>query len=230
MTHDLREALSGLEHSNLELDQRRRYMEIVLRTVDAGVVSLDADGRISTVNPSALRLLGVLPGHRRSSGSKLEEVLERPEVLSVLRELAVQARPGVRESVRQQVVVPSGDELLTLVVTLSLLQDDEGRGARLRDRVRRLHAGGARAAHGRVARGRAAHRARDQEPADADPAVGAAHPAALPGALRGRVRRRPGLRRVRGHHREPRRRAEGAGERVLPVRAPAHRRARSPTT
>jgi len=127
MTRDLREALSGLEHSNLELEQRRRYMEIVLRTVDAGVVSLDADGRISTVNPSAARLLGVPPG-AAVVGSKLEEVLERPEMLSVLRELGVQARPGVRESVRQQVVVPSGDEILTLVVTLSLLQDDEGRG------------------------------------------------------------------------------------------------------
>jgi two-component system nitrogen regulation sensor histidine kinase NtrY len=126
MTHDLREALTGLELSNLELEQRRRYMEIVLRTVDAGVVSLDADGRISTVNPSALRLLGVPPG-TAVVGSKLEEVLERPEMLAVLRELAVQARPGVRESVRQQVVVPSGDEILTLVVTLSLLQDDEGR-------------------------------------------------------------------------------------------------------
>jgi two-component system nitrogen regulation sensor histidine kinase NtrY len=61
-------------------------------------------------------------------GCKLEEVLERPEMLEVLRELATQARPGVRESVRQQVVVPSGEEVLTLVVTLSLLQDDEGRG------------------------------------------------------------------------------------------------------
>jgi two-component system nitrogen regulation sensor histidine kinase NtrY len=127
MTHDLREALSGLEHSNAELERRRRYMEIVLRTVDAGVVSLDAEGRISTVNPSALRLLGVPPG-ASVVGSKLEEVLERPEVLSVLRELGAQARPGVREAVRQQVVVPSGEEVLTLVVTLSLLQDDEGRG------------------------------------------------------------------------------------------------------
>jgi two-component system, NtrC family, nitrogen regulation sensor histidine kinase NtrY len=127
MTRDLRDARSGLEHSNLELEQRRRYMEIVLRTVDAGVVSIDADGRVSTVNPSALRLLGFAPG-ASMVGSKLEEVLERPEMLEVLRELAAQARPGVRESVRQQVVVPNGDEILTLVVTLSLLQDDEGRG------------------------------------------------------------------------------------------------------
>jgi len=127
MTRDLREALSGLEHSNAELERRRRYMEIVLRTVDAGVVSLDADGCISTVNPSALRLLGVPPG-TPIAGAKLDEVLDRPELLAVLRGLVAQARPGVREVVRQQVVVPSGEEVLTLVVTLSLLQDDEGRG------------------------------------------------------------------------------------------------------
>ena len=43
MTHDLREARRGLELSNVELEQRRRYMEIVLRNVGAGVVSVDAE-------------------------------------------------------------------------------------------------------------------------------------------------------------------------------------------
>jgi two-component system nitrogen regulation sensor histidine kinase NtrY len=97
----------------------------VLRNVDAGVVSVDAEGRISTINPSAQRLLGVPPG-AGVIGSKLEEVGTRPEVLDLLRELAGQTRAGVRESVRQQVQVPSGDEVLTLVVTLTLLQDDDG--------------------------------------------------------------------------------------------------------
>jgi two-component system nitrogen regulation sensor histidine kinase NtrY len=126
MTHDLREALSGLERTNAELDQRRRYMETVLRNVDAGVVSLDAEGRISTINPSAQRLLGVPPG-AALIGSKLEEVPIRPEVLEVLADLAGHTRPGMRESVRRQVKLPSGDEVLTLVVTLTLLQDDDGR-------------------------------------------------------------------------------------------------------
>jgi two-component system nitrogen regulation sensor histidine kinase NtrY len=126
MTHDLREALSGLERTNVELDRRRRYMETVLRNVDAGVVSLDAEGRISTINPSAQRLLGVPPG-APLIGSKLEEVPIRPEVLEVLAELSGQTRIGVRESVRRQVKLPSGEEVLTLVVTLTLLQDDDGR-------------------------------------------------------------------------------------------------------
>ncbi|MDX1648732.1 MAG: HAMP domain-containing protein, partial [Myxococcota bacterium] len=128
MTRDLREALSGLERTNAELDQRRRTMEIVLRNVDAGVVSVDGDGRISTINPAAQRLLQVPPGVGLV-GHKLEEVLQLGELLEVLRHLAAQTRVGVRESVRQQVLVPSGDEVLTLVVTLTLLQDEDGRPA-----------------------------------------------------------------------------------------------------
>ena len=127
MTNDLREALTGLEESNNELEQRRRYMEIVLRNVDAGVASIDAEGRIGTINPSALRLLGIAPG-TPIVGSKLEEVLDSPELLDVLRDLGSQLRAGVRESVRQQVLLQRGEETLTLVITLSLLQDEEGRG------------------------------------------------------------------------------------------------------
>jgi two-component system nitrogen regulation sensor histidine kinase NtrY len=128
MTRDLREALAGLERSNAELERRRRYMEIVLRNVDAGVVSVDAEGRVGTLNAAAERLLGIPPG-ATAVGRKLEELVSRPEYLEVVRELVRQTQAGVRESVRKQVQVPDadGDEVLTLVVTLTLLQDDDGR-------------------------------------------------------------------------------------------------------
>jgi two-component system, NtrC family, nitrogen regulation sensor histidine kinase NtrY len=89
------------------------------------VLSVDAEGRISTINPSAQRLRGVLPG-AGVIGAKLDDLLARPEVLEVLRQLARQTRARLRESVRRQVQVPVGDEVLTLVVTLTLLQDDDG--------------------------------------------------------------------------------------------------------
>jgi two-component system, NtrC family, nitrogen regulation sensor histidine kinase NtrY len=126
MTRDLREARRSLETSAAELDQRRRYMETVLRNVGAGVVSLDADGRIGTINPPAQRFLGIPPG-TAAVGHKLDEVVTRPEYLDVVAELSAQTRAGVRESVRKQVQIPSGDEVLTLLVTLTLLQDDDGR-------------------------------------------------------------------------------------------------------
>ncbi|MBU1171974.1 MAG: HAMP domain-containing protein [Proteobacteria bacterium] len=66
MTHDLsisREqlALSArmLREQNLEIEERRQYMEIVLQNVSAGVISLDPWGYIATLNKSAERMLGI---------------------------------------------------------------------------------------------------------------------------------------------------------------------------
>ncbi len=126
MTQDLRDARSGLEDSNAELEQRRGYMEIVLRNIGAGVVSLDADGRVHTINPSAQRLLGIPPG-TGLVGRRLDELLTQPEHLEAVRELGDKLRAGVRESIRRQVQVPMGDDVLTLLVTVTLLKDEDDR-------------------------------------------------------------------------------------------------------
>jgi two-component system, NtrC family, nitrogen regulation sensor histidine kinase NtrY len=93
MTGDLRDARDGLERTNAELERRRSYMEVVLRNVGAGVVSLDAEGRIHTINPSAQRLLGVPPGVGLA-GRELVEVVRAPEQLEIVRELAAGCGPA----------------------------------------------------------------------------------------------------------------------------------------
>jgi two-component system, NtrC family, nitrogen regulation sensor histidine kinase NtrY len=66
MTRDLRVSREQLEHSarrlrdqNLEIEERRRYMEIVLKNVSAGVITLDANGIVSTMNTSAEKMLNL---------------------------------------------------------------------------------------------------------------------------------------------------------------------------
>lgn len=66
MTKDLRVGRDQLELSarmlrqqNIEIEERRQYMEIVLRNVSAGVVTLDANGIIATMNKSAERMLNL---------------------------------------------------------------------------------------------------------------------------------------------------------------------------
>jgi len=126
MTRDLSEARSGLERSQTLNEERRRYMEIVLRNVGAGVISLDAEGAISTINPSAQRILSLPPGVGLV-GRKLAEVLPDPAQVEMVRELTGDLRAGMRDSIRRQVQVPRGEELLTLLVTVTLLQDEDGR-------------------------------------------------------------------------------------------------------
>jgi len=66
MTQDLKTGKDQLEltnkdlhDTNIELDKRRTYMEIVLKNVAAGVVSIDHDGRITTINKSVGKILGL---------------------------------------------------------------------------------------------------------------------------------------------------------------------------
>ena len=42
-----------LEATNVELDGRRKYMEVVLKNISAGVISLDAQDRITAINSAA---------------------------------------------------------------------------------------------------------------------------------------------------------------------------------
>ncbi len=66
MTRDLRTGREQLELSaemlsqrNIEIEARRQYMEIVLKNISAGVISLDARGMISTMNKAAEKMLNL---------------------------------------------------------------------------------------------------------------------------------------------------------------------------
>jgi two-component system nitrogen regulation sensor histidine kinase NtrY len=48
-----------LERKHIEVEGRRRYIETILERIATGVVSIDAGGRVSTLNSAAMRLLGL---------------------------------------------------------------------------------------------------------------------------------------------------------------------------
>jgi two-component system, NtrC family, nitrogen regulation sensor histidine kinase NtrY len=52
---------ADLKSSGERLQQAAKNREIILETIDAGVVSMDRNGRIKTINPAACRILGVQP-------------------------------------------------------------------------------------------------------------------------------------------------------------------------
>jgi two-component system, NtrC family, nitrogen regulation sensor histidine kinase NtrY len=69
MTDELATSRRRLEQSSLELqrkhaevEERRRFTEAVLDRVATGVITIDAAGRLGTMNPAAARLLGLDPG------------------------------------------------------------------------------------------------------------------------------------------------------------------------
>jgi two-component system nitrogen regulation sensor histidine kinase NtrY len=86
MTSDLQTQQQALRDAGEEAEFRRRFIEAVLSGVSAGVIGLDAQGRISAMNASALKLLGL--SETAALGSPLSSVA--PELAAI----AASARAG----------------------------------------------------------------------------------------------------------------------------------------
>jgi two-component system nitrogen regulation sensor histidine kinase NtrY len=130
MTADLRrgqQALRAANHelqlSNTELEQRRRYMEIVLKNVTAGVISMDKQGIITTINKSAEKLLKIKTG--KVLGRSFREVVgteQLPMIKDILRELI----DSGKDSIRKQITVPVQESKVTLLINVTTLRDENG--------------------------------------------------------------------------------------------------------
>jgi two-component system nitrogen regulation sensor histidine kinase NtrY len=55
----LEDANRSLRQTNVELDRRRAYIETVVETIAAGLLSIDRSGMVTTFNPSGERILGL---------------------------------------------------------------------------------------------------------------------------------------------------------------------------
>ena len=59
MTQELRTQRDDIVRARDLIDSRRRFTEAVLAGASAGVIGVDAEGRISILNRSAERLIGL---------------------------------------------------------------------------------------------------------------------------------------------------------------------------
>lgn len=130
MTEDLRTKQQALNVSNLELsrinqeiDRRRRYMEIVLRNVAAGVISVDREGFIRTINKSAERLLNVSPD--AVLGQNFRNVI-KDKHLEIVNESLLDLMKSKHDSISRQIFLDVRGTRLALHLHLTILRDEGG--------------------------------------------------------------------------------------------------------
>ncbi|WP_234050340.1 MULTISPECIES: PAS domain-containing sensor histidine kinase [unclassified Xanthobacter] len=82
MTSELKTQRNDIVRARDQIDSRRRFTEAVLAGVGAGVIGLDADERVTILNRSAERLLGLTEAE--ALGRKLAEVV--PETADLIAE------------------------------------------------------------------------------------------------------------------------------------------------
>jgi len=109
----------NLQQAVQELERRRQLMETVLENIPAGVISLDADGKILRTNTAVNKMFGVADRDIASL-----ELLLGPEADRILQHLMRRSlRMGV---VSREVELVAGGRVLHLAITVSSLGPRKG--------------------------------------------------------------------------------------------------------
>ncbi len=109
-----------LERHLQEITTLQRYLNKLLTTMSDGLLSVDMEGTLITVNPSACVMLGIPVESVGRQEQKVEEFLQgAPELLRYVRNaLKDRAAPG-----QQEIRVTLGEEVRNIIVASSFLTD-----------------------------------------------------------------------------------------------------------
>lgn len=122
--------LSALSTSEIELQQTlknlnqySRYIEVVLSNVSTGVISVDHDNKITTINRRACELLNI--ERDRYLGKNARELLTL-EYFRTLNEMIKQLQENNLNSIIKEVRVNVKGESIPLLINLSILKNEQG--------------------------------------------------------------------------------------------------------
>ena len=131
MTADLKEARAKAERASRrllksfqELENRKRYIEMLLENITAGVISLDRNGNITTINRAAAEILQIDP--EQMIGKHYTQLLGE-EVLGEFEAIRSELLSNGTESLKRPMKVVVGGVSKSLLVNFSILRDKNGR-------------------------------------------------------------------------------------------------------
>ena len=110
MTAQVKGQRDALVQANRESERRRNFIETVLSGVSAGVIGLDAYGRVEMANDAAMAMLGI---ETDPAGGELAEIAP------ALRDVFAQAQASVAGAAHRQVETEVGGELRELLVRVA---------------------------------------------------------------------------------------------------------------
>jgi two-component system nitrogen regulation sensor histidine kinase NtrY len=118
----LAEAHTALQQSSQESEQRRRYTEIILQNVSAGVISLDETGQIITINRFAETLLNI--DKTLFIGLNFNEVLP-PYQAAIVQGFIDELHDTGKITVEQHIKLNVLGKNYSLLVNFTRLEDEE---------------------------------------------------------------------------------------------------------
>ena len=124
MITDLKNSQTHIAEKTSELENRKQYIETVLNNIATGVITLDAEGRITTINPSAREMLAL--GNESPVGRSFPGVLQDMKYTEILNAIDWGLKNRLRQSDKEITIMADGQPT-TLALALSPLPLADGR-------------------------------------------------------------------------------------------------------
>src|SRR2546425_449684 len=119
----LEEAYLDLQDKHTELEDRRRYMETVLEAITTGVVSLDPQNRITTLNRAPATMFGL--NEHTMVGRSIDQAFVGPDLRDVVA-LAQRIQRGRAATVEQALQLRRNGARVSLLASGTTLRGPEG--------------------------------------------------------------------------------------------------------
>jgi two-component system nitrogen regulation sensor histidine kinase NtrY len=123
MISDLRDSQLHIAQKTAELENRKQYIETVLQNITTGVITLDSEGRITTINSSAREMLTL--GDKNPVGKDFREVLNDGKYGEIVKNIAW----GIKNKYRlpdKEITIVSNGQTTTLALAVSPLPQANG--------------------------------------------------------------------------------------------------------
>lgn len=122
MISDLKESQQNIAQKASELEARKQYIETILNNITTGVITLDARGNLSTINPSAREMLA-LPD-KNLIGKSYKDVLKDGKYEEIKKNIQQGLKNKYKISDRE-ININFDNQRATLALTLSPLKQSK---------------------------------------------------------------------------------------------------------
>jgi two-component system nitrogen regulation sensor histidine kinase NtrY len=123
MISDLHDSQLHIAQKTAELENRKQYIETVLQNITTGVITLDSEGMITTINPSAREMLAL--DDKNPVGKDFREVLVDVKYSEIVKNISWGIKNKYRLSDKEISIVSNG-QTTTLALTVSPLPQANG--------------------------------------------------------------------------------------------------------
>jgi len=122
MVRELKEGKESLQSAWLKSERSRLIIENIIKNINSGVIYLDTEGNILTINSAACKILAIAQEEIINRNySVLLSILKSDELTAIVRNIKVRDFKGLERELR----VPIGDRLRLLRIFITTLGDRE---------------------------------------------------------------------------------------------------------